>query len=199
MKKNQKAIAKPTQKEKNIKISGLILQKECRPLPAQLHSFYQGAPTSVNLKKTTAKEPVQIIQHQKEMDKIANDMAVLFEKKINASKLAKWLTLANVYADDSIEITWGLGYEILPGLINAKTQDDRINFLKKNLLAAFGFDKSASNSVSQLCENYFKKNNGRSISAEGIEEFMNVCLTLFAICEKFDEYEYHRKEMKLAA
>jgi hypothetical protein len=198
MKKNQKAIAKPTQKEKNIKISGLILQKECRPLPAQLHSFYQGAPTSVNLKKTTAKEHVQIIQHQKEMDKIANDMAVLFERKINAGKLAKWLTVANIYADDSIEITWELGYEILPGLINAKTQDERINFLKQNLPVALGLNKAANKSMCQLCENYFKENNGRSFMEE-MQDFMDICLTLFAICEKFDEYEYHRKEMREAA
>lgn len=26
---------------KNIKISALILKKECQPLPSQLHSFYQ--------------------------------------------------------------------------------------------------------------------------------------------------------------
>lgn len=157
------------------------------------------------MKKTNEKGSVKnlkglvINQHQKEMDKIVNEMAVLFEKKISASKLAKWLALANHYSDDRIEIIFDLGYGILPGLINAKDTEDKVNFLKQNLLATLGFDKAANKSVYQLCENYFKENNGRLIFIEEIEEFMEVCLTLFAICEMFEEYVYHRQEMEQAA
>ena len=157
------------------------------------------------MKKTNKKGSVKNLkevvtnQHEEQMDKIVNDMAVLFEKKISASKLAKWLALANHYSDDTVEIIFDFGYGILPGLIDAKDTDDKVNFLKQSLPAALGLGKAANKSVHQVCENYFKENNGRFIVMEEIEEFMEVCLTLFAICEKFEDYEYHRQEMEQAA
>ncbi|MGN6530154.1 MAG: hypothetical protein ACTHK0_00190, partial [Ginsengibacter sp.] len=88
------------------------------------------------MKKTNEKGSVKDLKevvinpHQEEMDKIVNDMAVLFEKKISASKLAKWLALANHYSDDTVEVIFDLGYGILPGLINAKDTEDKVDFLK---------------------------------------------------------------------
>lgn len=156
------------------------------------------------MKKISSKaEPAESGRRRKEMDKIANDMAVLFENKIKASKLGKWLAIANDYSDAALEntwLTWQLGYEILPVLIDAKTQEDAILFLKKALPVALGSNKAANKCLCKLCENYFKKNNGLSISDGGIHEFMDVCLTLFSICEKFEEYVcYLREEMKEAA
>lgn len=144
-------------------------------------------------------EPDQINQHQKEMDKIANDMAVLFEKKIAVSEFAKWLVIANTHLNPHDDLIWNLGYNVLPGLIDAKTKDDRINFLKKELPEAFEVYEFANKSLFQLCENYFKGMKGLCFFAESIEEFMSVSLTLLAICEKFESYEYEEKEMRKAA
>lgn len=154
------------------------------------------------MKKTNAKgsvkdlqESVQKNEHRKEMDKIANDMAVLFEKKITASELAKWLTIANGHSDPNDDLLWGLGYDVLPKLIEAKTSSERINFLKKELPELFSVYKMANTSLFQLGEDYLKKRKGLRYFTELIEEFMSVFLTLIAICEMFEHYEYEEQEM----
>lgn len=144
-------------------------------------------------KQTTA----QINVHQKEMEKIANDMAVLFEQKITASNLAKWLVIANTHSDPHDNLIWNLGYIILPGLIEAKNQSDKINFLNKELPDTFSVYKTANTSLFQLGEGYFKKNKGLGFFIEEIEEFMSVYLTLLSICEMFENYEYHQKELEV--
>lgn len=155
------------------------------------------------MKKTNTKiavkklqEPVQTNEHQKEMDKIANDMAVLFEKKITASELAKWLTIANSHSNPNDDLIWSLGYEVLPGLIDTKTQTERINFLRAKLPSCFSVYIMANKSLFQLGEDYFKKNKGLGYFIEQIEEFTSVHLTLLAICEMFENYEYEKREME---
>jgi hypothetical protein len=155
------------------------------------------------MKKTNAKitvkklqAPVQVNVHQVKMDKIAKDMAVLFEKKITASELAKWLVMANTHSDPHDDLIWHLGYDVLPGLIESKTKEDRISFLVKELPRAFDFYKFANESLFQVGSDYLTKNKGLKYFAELIEEFMSVYLALLSICEKFDLYEYEEKEMK---
>jgi hypothetical protein len=155
------------------------------------------------MKKTNTKiavkklqEPSQVNIHQKEMDKVANKMAVLFERKITASELAKWLVMANTHSDPHDDLIWGLGYNILPGLIEAKTQADRISFLKEKLPGTFSVYRMANKSLFQLGEDYFRKNKGLGYFVEQIEEFVSICLTLFAICEIFQHYEYEEQEME---
>lgn len=155
------------------------------------------------MNKTNAKGSVKLLQiavginqYQKEMDKIANDMAVLFDEKISASKLAKWLPTANADLGPNDDIIYNLGYIILPGLIDAKTKDERVSFLKRELPQTFFVYKSANESLFQLSENYFKKQKGLIFCTETIKEFMSVCLHLFAICEKFEMYEYTKEKME---
>lgn len=47
----------------------------------------------------------------------------------------------------------------------------------------------------QLGEDYFRTNKGLGFFVEQIEEFMSVYLTLLAICEMFEHYEYEEQEM----
>jgi hypothetical protein len=105
---------KDKNKEMNIKISSVIHRKDCLPPPLRLHSHYQIESPSVSEAKETLKDirdfekqpPTSVNVYQKEMDKIANEMAVLFEKKITASKLAKWLVIANTHSDPHDDIIW---------------------------------------------------------------------------------------------
>jgi hypothetical protein len=90
----------------------------------------------------------------------------------------------------------GLGYEVLPGLIDLKTQADRINFLKEELPGIFSVYKMANKSLFQLGEDYFKKNKGLGFFVEQVEEFISVYLPLLSICEMFENYEYQQKEME---
>jgi hypothetical protein len=140
--------------------------------------------------------PSQVNVHQQEMERIANEMAVLFEKKITASELARWLVIANTHSDPHDDLIWDLGYNILPRLINAKSQADRINFLKKELPKAFSVYSFANKSLFQLGEDYFRKSKGLVYFVEQIEEFMTVYLTLLAICEMFEHYENEENEME---
>jgi hypothetical protein len=84
----------------------------------------------------------------------------------------------------------------LPGLIEAKTQADRISFLKKELPGTFSVYRMANESLFQLGEDYFRKNKGLVYLVEQIEEFMTVYLTLLAICEMFEHYENEENEME---
>jgi len=147
-----------------------------------------------NTKKQAFGMPIN--EHVKEMDKIANDMAVLFEQKITAIQLAKWLSLANSHSDPNDDLLFHLGYETLPGLIDAKTSVGRINFLRKELPKAFCMYSFANRSLFQLGEDYFKKNKGLSYWADLIEEFLSVYLVLLAICEMFEDYEFHKEELE---
>jgi hypothetical protein len=151
-----------------------------------------------NTKRSVKKiqEPAQINENQIEMDKIANDMAVLFEKKITASELAKWLTIANTHLNPHDDLIWSLGYNILPGLIDAKNQADKISFLKQELPNTYSIYKFANKSLFQLGEDYFRTNKELGYFVEQIEDFMSVFLPLLSICEIFENYEYHQKELK---
>ncbi len=193
---------KDKSKEMNIKISSVIHRKDCLPPPLRLRSDYQIKSPPVSEANETLKNrdfekqpPTSVNVHQKEIDKIATNMAVLFEKKITACELAKWLTIANSHSDPNDDLIWSLGYNILPGLIEGKNQDDRIRFLKKELPETFSVYRMANKSLFQLGEDYFKKNKGLGYFIEQIEEFINVFLTLLAICEMFENYEYEEREM----
>jgi hypothetical protein len=143
------------------------------------------------------KQPlVSVNVHQKEMDKIANDMAVLFEKKITATELAKWLVIANTHSNPHDDLIWSLGYNILPGLIDAKNQADKISFLKQELPNTYSIYKFANKSLFQLGEDYFRTNKGLGYFVEQIEDFMSVFLPLLSICEMFENYEHHQKELE---
>ncbi|KAA9041623.1 hypothetical protein FW778_06270 [Ginsengibacter hankyongi] len=147
-----------------------------------------------NVKKQAFDMPIN--EHQKEMDKIANKMALLFEKKITASKFAKWVVIAKDNLDTRDDLMWGLGHEILPALIEAKTPQDRIKFLKKELPTSFEYYEFANRSLFQLGENFLKSFKGLFFGAWQIEEFMSIYLPLLSICEMLEDYEFHKDELE---
>jgi hypothetical protein len=192
--KNEMKTKKPT----------VIHRKDCVPPPVRLRSDYHIKSPSLseakemlnNIRDLEKQPPASVNVHQKEMDKIANDMAVLFEKKITATELAKWLVIANTHSNPHDSLIWSLGYTILPGLIDAKNQAHRINLLKKELPHTYDDYQFANRSLFQLGEDYFKENKGLGFFVEQVEEFLSVYLPLLSICEKFEIYEHHQKELR---
>jgi len=143
-----------------------------------------------------AKKNASTNEHQTKMNKIANNMAVLFEKKITASKFARWIVIAKDNSVQDDDLIWQLGYNVLPALIAAKTQQDRIKFLKKELPHSFFIYKFANESLFQLGANFLKSFEGLRYRVEEIEGFMSIYLPLLSICEMVEDYEFHKEELE---
>jgi hypothetical protein len=103
---------------------------------------------------------------------------------------------ANTHSNPHDDLIWSLGYTILPGLIDAKNQADKTSFLKQELPDTYSLYEFANRSLFQLGEDYFKKSKGLKYFLKEVEEFMSVYLTLLAIGEMFENYEYHQKNWK---
>jgi len=135
-------------------------------------------------------------KNQIEMDKIANDMAVLFEKKISASQLAKWLVLVNAHSDSNDDLVYELGYSLLPGLIECDTKDERIRFLKYSIPSTLVRHEFAHESLYQFGVDYLEKNKRLGNSVECVTEFMDTWLVLLSINDMHQSYESLEKEIK---
>jgi hypothetical protein len=160
------------------------------------------------MKKTNTKRsvkkiqrPVQINKNQIEMDKIANDMAVLFEKRITASELAAWLAVVNQHSDNPEEVRefiWNIGFLLLPRFIECDTKIKKIEFLKEELVNVFGsIGKNMLNeSVGLIGVKYTTDFKICRSDAECVQEFMKPYTTFLCLCEMYDDYVFYKGELE---
>ena len=155
--------------------------------------------TKVSAKKL--QQPAQLSIYQKQMDKIANDMAVLFEKKITASELAAWLAVINQHSDNPEEVRefiWNIGFLFLPGFIECDTKIKKIEFLKKELVDVFrmtGKDMLME-SVGLIGVKYATEFKRFRSDAECVQEFMKPYTTFLCLCEMYNDYVFYKGELE---
>lgn len=140
-------------------------------------------------------------KNQIRMDKIVNDMAVLFEEKITASSLAEWLALINQYDDNpkSIkELIWAFGFMLLPSFIKRNTKAQRIEFLKKDLTDILNeyTDMVFRESLGDIGIKFGTESKKGKSFPEEIQEFMQIYTTLLIICEMNDDYVFLENKLK---
>lgn len=166
--------------------------KKVKPVPVLLE---------MPLNAPQIQQPLQN-EHQKKMDKISNDMAVLFEKKISASDLALWLAILNgsgKRGSETEEFTWTLGYTFLPDFIKCDTRIKKLAFLKEEIANAFSFLPCLREALAEIGIYFCSEYKTCTGCPESIEEFMRPYITFLALSEMYREFEFHKKEMEKTA
>jgi len=146
--------------------------------------------------------PSQVNSNQKEMDRISNEMAVLFEKKITARKLAEWLAVVSQHEDNPQgvrEFIWGLGYSLLPKFIECDTKIKKIEYLKENIVGLFSFmmhKDELSEALGAIGVKYATNFKRLRSDAECVEDFMKTYTTFLCVFEMYHDYEFYKGELE---
>lgn len=158
------------------------------------------------MNKTNTKIPVKSLKepvnpNQKEMDEIANDMAVLFEKKVTASELAEWLAIINQHKDKPEEVRefiWNFGFLFLPHLIKCDTKIQKIEFLKKEIINTFSCigKELLFESVGLIGVKFATDFKTLRSDKVFVQDFMKIYTTFLCLCEMYDDYEFYKSELE---
>lgn len=153
-------------------------------------------------------KPILIGENEQEMDKISTEMAIYFEKRITASSLAKWLSVASGYCIDNPEsyelknnlegcsLVNLIGFVVLPGLISSNTREERIAHLKGALLNVFENSNYAGSSqrLKSLGVCFLNCYTRYRDEEDCVTEFMNIYTHILYLCKMFSDYEYYANE-----
>lgn len=161
------------------------------------------------LKKIDKSNPEN--ENQVKMEIEANKLATYFEKNINASKLARWLSNTNCdLRDYSVDggkdaganhFLWLIGWDLLPQLINCKNKEERIKSLKKTIPQVFdsGLYEGSKSALVEIGRCFLKPFEKLSHDQESILDFMNIYTHFLCMTEMYSEYAFYKKELSKAA
>jgi hypothetical protein len=141
-------------------------------------------------------------ENEKRMNKIAEEMAVYFDKKIKTSDLAEWTAITDYTCiefksdrdldHDPVLFLHTIGWLLLPGLIDCKTERERIDFLKEGLINLFQcefFDGTKALLLEIDC--CYQQQIKKYDYDEGIDVYRHMLIynTFLSILEMYKEYE----------
>lgn len=149
-------------------------------------------------------------ENQIKRDRAANKMAILFERKVKCSRLARW---AGIAQDDVMrfktnqstgngndglrflsEITW----HILPNLIDCKDKDERIRSLTVHLPNFFDnyLYEGVKSALAEIGKAYLSSFERYISHSDDINEFMTIYSTFLALCDPYQEYEHYSEKVE---
>lgn len=144
---------------------------------------------------------------KQKMAKVATEMAILFEKNIQAGDLSRFVGTANSdlrqHSSDKGEHSEAgyllslIAWDLLPQLIDSENKDERIKLLKvtiPNLFSACSEDGTKT-SLTEIGICFLKGFEKLSSDELTIKEFMDVYSTFLRLAEMYSDYAFLQKEL----
>jgi len=151
-------------------------------------------------------------KNEKRKDEIATEMAVYFNEKVKTSKLAEWVSTtvqccidfqANKKPDNNpITFLHTIGWNILPGLIDSETQQERITVLKRELIRLYSYDlyEGSKAYLHELNCCYLRQVEKYDFDdGDKVYQHMNIYGTLLCILEIYKEYDTLERSLEQVA
>ncbi len=142
------------------------------------------------------------------LEDLANQMAVKFEENITASKLCRWVGLANEAmneyiangnkGDDGASFLNSISWQLLPELIECTNKEERITYLR-NAIPEFFWLNGAKWAISIVGESYMDHLSKYTIYKEGADDFFDIFKSFIHILDIYEDYDFqNRLTLKVA-